>query len=714
MEQTWTYSDEDSFYPYEDVFSEKKRASVGRYTVAGIDIGSRQGKGVLMTDGKVYVTAEPTGFSMQKTADHLIKTLLQASGKSYEDIRYIVGTGYGRVSMQFKDLPNQMLTEIFCHGLGAAYLADNVHTILDIGGQDSKIIKIDSESGQVQDFAMNDKCAAGTGRFLERAAELLGYEVGDIGAASLEAKNPYQISSQCVVFAESEIVSARAQGIDTRDILAGVHSSVINRVSGLFKRIGMNREVMFTGGVSNNAGMRKALEDFLGTKIAEPSINPVFAGALGAALYAQKQASHAPVSEVATHADQENKRVQIPTASVTKNTKLDLSRLKAAVAKAESDYISHSDGVFNAAHMCAYTPIELLEAMGVRHIKLQHTGTKEELAAGEEVVSQIACDYTKSLIGGFAGGYPLYKAVDKVYAFYTCSFMAAAMQAVGAKYKPVSLYMLPKIASDGNSGVSEERIERYLSSLHEMVSDLEEKTGHSLDKEHLRKVISRYNLARKKLCEISDIRIENPQLLSGSEFREIAASYYKLPLPELLIQLDGIQSQLYDMLRQSQHTHTAKSSLRIMLTGGIATESDNKIEKILTQLGADVVVEDHCGGYTPFMLQVEETYEDPLLLLTRGYLGKAPCANIKPMSKRCDTALDLAKKYHPDGIIYQFMQFCPTYGMAKQTISQHLEQNGFPVLDVAVNYSDGDEGQIRTRLEAFLEMLVKGEEKRYA
>ena len=281
MEQTWIYSDEDSFYPYEQVFTEKKLPSVGRNTVAGIDIGSRQGKGVLMTEGKIYVAAEPTGFSMQKTADHLIKTLLQASGRSYEDIRYIVGTGYGRVSMKFDNLPNQMLTEIFCHGMGAAYLADNVHTILDIGGQDSKIIRIDSESGQVQDFAMNDKCAAGTGRFLERAAELLGYEVGDIGAASLEAKNAYQISSQCVVFAESEIVSARAQGIDTRDILAGVHSSVINRVSGLFKRIGMNRDVMFTGGVSNNAGMRKALEDFLGTRIAEPSINPVFAGALG-------------------------------------------------------------------------------------------------------------------------------------------------------------------------------------------------------------------------------------------------------------------------------------------------------------------------------------------------------------------------------------------------------------------------------------------------
>lgn len=196
-------------YKFEDVFSKEKLEKIKRNTVLGIDIGSRQGKAVLLHEGHIYTAIEPTDYSMQNTADHLLERLLYKADIREEQVEYLIGTGYGRVSMKFDTIPNQMLTEISCHGMGATHLGDGIKTVLDIGGQDSKIIKVDPDSGQVLDFAMNDKCAAGTGRFLERAAELLGYEVIQIGNASLQAKEAHAISSQCVVFAESEIVSAR-------------------------------------------------------------------------------------------------------------------------------------------------------------------------------------------------------------------------------------------------------------------------------------------------------------------------------------------------------------------------------------------------------------------------------------------------------------------------------------------------------------------------
>ncbi|RAI43921.1 acyl-CoA dehydratase activase [Rhodoplanes roseus] len=278
--------------------------------VIGLDIGSRGSKGVLLTPTAFETAFVATGLYMQETADALVETLLRRAGLDRRDIAFLVGTGYGRISLAYADIPYQVVTEITCHALGAHVINPRTRTIIDIGGQDSKAIRIDPATGKVLEFVMNDKCAAGTGRFLEKAAVLLGLGLDELGPVALAADAPAPISSQCVVFAESEVISLRARGERHGDgaaranIAAGIHYASARRVKTLLGRIGTEPDLVFTGGVANNVGMRAALEDLLGATFAPTSIDMIYAGALGAAVHAGRFAARgvatAPSATAAT------------------------------------------------------------------------------------------------------------------------------------------------------------------------------------------------------------------------------------------------------------------------------------------------------------------------------------------------------------------------------------------------------------------------------
>jgi predicted CoA-substrate-specific enzyme activase len=271
-----------------EVIDEKHLGRLDNLTVVGIDIGSRSGKGVLLTGDSIHTAITATGFRTQDTAKAVLQKLLDLSGVPQDSIVYLVGTGYGRIALEFNDLPAQVLTEISCHAMGAHFLNAQTRTIIDIGGQDSKAIKVDTKTGKVLEFVMNDKCAAGTGRFLEKAAQLLDLNLTELGDAALAADKPAAISSQCVVFSESEVVSLRARGERRENIAAGIHSATALRVRNLLNRIGLEPDIVFTGGVSNNIGMKKALEELLKVTISEVKLDTTYAGALGAAVYAQR------------------------------------------------------------------------------------------------------------------------------------------------------------------------------------------------------------------------------------------------------------------------------------------------------------------------------------------------------------------------------------------------------------------------------------------
>lgn len=252
----------------------------------GVDIGSRATKCVLLYDGEIYSIIVASGVSSRQTAEDVVNTLLKEAGISLEQINYIVGTGYGRIALDFDEVPGQIVTEISCHAMGAHYLNRETRTIIDIGGQDSKAIKVDPENGRVAEFIMNDKCAAGTGRFLEKVATMLELSLDELGREAVRAANPAQISSQCVVFAESEVVSLKAKGESKANISAGVHYATARRIKNLINRLDIENTVLFTGGVSNNEGMAKALEEVLRIELGRTRLDRTLTGALGAAIYA--------------------------------------------------------------------------------------------------------------------------------------------------------------------------------------------------------------------------------------------------------------------------------------------------------------------------------------------------------------------------------------------------------------------------------------------
>ncbi|MGC8787750.1 MAG: acyl-CoA dehydratase activase [Anaerolineae bacterium] len=249
----------------------------------GVDIGSLTVKAVLL-DAEKALRAKgvmPAGYGGQEAAETLVMRLLEEYALTPAEIAYTVVTGYGRVRFARAD---EEVSEISCHARGAFHLCPAVRTVIDIGGQDSKAIRLDAQ-GRVVDFAMNDKCAAGTGRFLEVMAAALDVPVEQFGALALQSKHPVTISSTCTVFAESEAISHIARGAAKQDVAAGLHQAIASRVLGLVARVGLEAEVMLTGGVALNIGMVTELSRQCAYPITVPP-DPQTVGALGAALYA--------------------------------------------------------------------------------------------------------------------------------------------------------------------------------------------------------------------------------------------------------------------------------------------------------------------------------------------------------------------------------------------------------------------------------------------
>lgn len=249
----------------------------------GVDSGSLTGKAVIIDGNKRIVShsVKQLGFVSEKAANLAIEEALAIAGLELSDIAYTVSTGYGRRRLSFA---GKNLTEISCHARGAHFLYPEVKTVIDIGGQDSKVIAVDP-LGNVQNFAMNDKCAAGTGQFMEVLARALDLELNEIGEMSLKSEADLKISSMCATFAESEVISLVAEGHSNEDILAGMNIAITGRMRGLVGRVGLRKPVMMTGGGAKNIGIVRALEKVLSTSIYVPD-EPQVVGALGAAIFA--------------------------------------------------------------------------------------------------------------------------------------------------------------------------------------------------------------------------------------------------------------------------------------------------------------------------------------------------------------------------------------------------------------------------------------------
>lgn len=257
--------------------------------IAGCDVGSLTAEAVIMENGNILgsdiIGVRPKA---EQSARDVMDLVLSKLDLNYDDLAYTIATGYGRETIPFA---NGNISEISCHGRGANFLIPEIRTVIDVGGQDCKAIRVDGQ-GNLEDFVMNDKCAAGTGRSLELNAEALGVDVSQLGPLSLESNKTIVITNQCSIFTELEIMHLLMEDKSEADIAAGINEAMARRVKMLVGKVGIKNEIGMTGGVSKNIGVVKCLEEALGTTFVEFPEDPQIIGALGAALFASDRAQN--------------------------------------------------------------------------------------------------------------------------------------------------------------------------------------------------------------------------------------------------------------------------------------------------------------------------------------------------------------------------------------------------------------------------------------
>ena len=255
---------------------------------AGIDVGSLTAQAVVINNKGLRafrsMGVKPHPVDSART---VMEMLLQEESIPWKDIRFCVSTGYGREQVQAEGLSQDNISEISCHGMGAYHLVPGVRTVIDIGGQDAKVIRIGPD-GELMDFVMNDKCAAGTGRFLEVQARTLGLTLDEIGTISLKAQKVLELSSRCSIFCETEVLHYLQRGHSKADVAAGVNRAMAERVAALVRRVGLEKEVTMSGGVAKNAMVRSELERMLNMRLVKYNADSQIVGALGAALMAKR------------------------------------------------------------------------------------------------------------------------------------------------------------------------------------------------------------------------------------------------------------------------------------------------------------------------------------------------------------------------------------------------------------------------------------------
>ncbi len=258
--------------------------------VAGCDVGSLTAEAVIMDNstilGSEIIRVRPRP---EQSARDVTDKLLARLGLDYKDISYCISTGYGRETISFA---SDNISEISCHGRGAQWLIPSIRTVIDVGGQDCKAIRVD-ERGMLEDFVMNDKCAAGTGRSLELMADVLGVDISELGPLSLQANTAPVITNQCSIFAEMEILHFLCEEKPVADIAAGINQAMARRVKMLVGKVGVKEEIGMTGGVSKNIGVVKELEKLLGRQFVLFPEDPQIIGALGAAIFASERVKQA-------------------------------------------------------------------------------------------------------------------------------------------------------------------------------------------------------------------------------------------------------------------------------------------------------------------------------------------------------------------------------------------------------------------------------------
>lgn len=371
-----------------------------------------------------------------------------------------------------------------------------------------------------------------------------------------------------------------------------------------------------------------------------------------------------------------------------------LQPIHTAIEGEQRDFIARQDDAKRAGYFCAYTPPELLNAAGLRHARLFKAGDAQTVSQGEHYTQSVFCDFSKSCIGAFDrnGGDPFYLAVDKLYNFHTCASMKRASEVI-EQFVPTTLFNLPRMRNETASR------SYFRDELLRFRGDAAALAGRTISDADVHVQIKLFNKARRLLRRLSELRKRANPPLTGLDFLELARGYFYLP-PDRLVEL---YQPLYDRLSLAPDDGTPPT--RLVISGSIMADGDRRLVDIIEgEIGARIVAEDHCAGLRPFLHELSET-GDPFAALANGYLDQAPCARMKPLDDSLVLPTQLAEDYAAEGILYVYQKFCACYGITRQAFVNHFQDRGIPVLELSSDYSQSDHGQIKTRVEAFIEIL---------
>ncbi len=648
----------------------------------GLDLGSRAVKAVLWDTSRSRIVAaavRDAGTDRLADADALLRAVLEAGAARRSDIARIVATGYGRVQAGFAD---ETATEIACQGAGVAALLPEARTVLEIGGQDSKAILLTGD-GRVRDFAMNDRCAAGSGRFLEVAARILATDLDGLAGLAERSAAESEIGSMCVVFAESEMIGLLARGLRREDVAAGIHRAIARRIAGLARSLGPRPPLAFTGGVALNRAMVAALSRELGERLVLPP-DPRVTGALGAALVAaggvgrSASAVREPVGEGADRAGAESAVVH----GVPALARFD-EMVSHAIAYAERE---KAKGRKIVSMFCEFTPRELILAADA--VPVCACGGSHEMAlAGERELPANLCPLIKSSYGfALERANPIFEMSDLVVAETTCDGKKKMFERI-QELKPMLVLELPQKPDDEGGFL------RWKAEIVKLKERLEELTGTAITDDRLRaaiRLMNRERALRRAVARLAGRGLTGREVLDAKSLIS--------GIPEDLAAYQRIIDQARGLTAASDGRPT------VLLTGVPAPHGAEKVLDVIEAAGATVVAQETCTGLKPLLEDVAET-GDPLEAMARKYYH-LPCSCMTPNTRRLETIDRLIEEFRPGGVIDLVWHACLTYDVESASVKRRVDaRHGLPYLKIVTDYSPSDSQQLRLRIEAFIAMM---------
>jgi len=642
---------------------------------AGVDIGSRSSKAVILEDGEVIGTSlsMESHLSVAERGQQVLTAALAECSREQNTLDFVVATGYGRISAPYA---GSTVTEITCHAKGVYALVPSVRTIIDIGGQDSKVIKL-NDSGDVVDFAMNDRCAAGTGKFLEVTAKAMKLGLDEFSKLFFETKSPKPISSMCTVFAESEVVSLLADNVPPKEIVAGLIQAVARRVGNMAKRLAVSDDMVFTGGVAKNKGVLRALEEVTKHKFKTFDFDPQLVGAYGAAVIAVEQEKSIAVK----------KKVRILQS---------IDKLHEALERRQEEIVALKEaGKKLVGYFCSYVPEEIIHAMGFVPIRLVRGGNVDAANAGNEYLSSNACPYAASCVG--------FKEENQDFYFSHADIIADAPSCYQMKrvLEVWEQYFDTKVIHIGLPRTFyEPKGERYfVVNLEHFVKELEEISGAKLEQANLEKSVSLINDIQTEQRKIYHLlKLNKVRWLEVTQFMHAGFILDKEKYLELM-------RAFVDEVNNGGKT-LPELPIRILVTGGMLAPGDQKIIDIFTEMGFDFAMDELCAGSrTIFREPKDATLEG----IASSYLGNVPCGafpypypDSDPRQKHLERLLP---EYRIQGILHYTLRFCDAYSYKTAQMKRMCANMKIPMLHLHSDYSESDKGQLKTRIEAFKEAI---------